>query len=1006
MKFFRNSGSFVEMFDAHKIEAFTARRLFKHLRTFCKILFITLVCLFLRQTAPAQEKPNNLHQWGAISSFHGLPSDRVTAIAQTADGILWFGTDKGLARYDGRRVQTVSAANLSNLKILSLKAAPGETLFIGTENGAFRLENDTFFHIKETEKSAVNSILIDKEKVYLSTTGGAIFECSRAAIGSSWRVVKILAEAYPITSLGKDGENLIAATHSRGLMLIGKNSASEIATYPRPFFINLLAADRNGKLWMGAQTRRQESGLFFSGDLFRPKRTGERLGTVNAIDFDPENAVWVGTQQNGAYIFRTGSSPEHFTFENTAGGLRSNEILSLFIDRESVVWFGTDKGVCRFDPHSPYNELIAEYSQSNFIRTIYRTSGGVLLAGTNRGLFYRGPEGVWTAVAGLETSPVFAIRETGGGRLSVGAADGFYQNVDLNNGAGAPLKLAGQNEADEKRNSVRAIESFKGKTYLAFYDHGLVGLEADGSTFNTVERISNPISLHAAENLWIGTADNGVFFFDGEKIRTEPALESLKKNAVWAIAGDEQNGLWIAAEKGLYRFKDGLLETILKETSVRDVRIGPDRKVIFAATENGLIQLSEDEHLGWVVSRLGLEQGLASSNTFAVLLQPDFTVYAATNRGISRFSTGDKKLPLLPVRILSRRLHQPDELISGIYLDYPQNSLALEVAALSSRTFPEQFQYAFYLRDAEGRLLMEKFSNDAQFLMENLAPGRYAVEVTAFDKNLARSEPLKFEFTVARAPFPWTSFLLSILLIIALVALVWAVISQRKIYQKSFELSQANRELNNARLDLANEAERERRRISRDLHDQTLADLRHLMLLADKFPTEPDALNVFRTEIENVSREIRRICEDLSPSVLENIGFTAALEWALTNEVGFYGEDRKIRTEFVCDENLEEKLKLPPAVQIQLYRIVQEVLSNITRHAEAENVKMTVKSPDENVFLLTIEDDGKGFEPENTKAEKGRGLANIKSRAELIKANTKWEKRDPKGMIFTLIKEN
>ena len=91
---------------------------------------------------------------------------------------------------------------------------------------------------------------------------------------------------------------------------------------------------------------------------------------------------------------------------------------------------------------------------------------------------------------------------------------------------------------------------------------------------------------------------------------------------------------------------------------------------------------------------------------------------------ISRFSVNEIKPLIVPARIFSRRLHQPEELINGIDLDYPQNSLALEVAAFSSRTFPEQFQYAFYLRDAKGNVLNKKFSNEAQFLMENLTAGK------------------------------------------------------------------------------------------------------------------------------------------------------------------------------------------------------------------------------------------------------------------------------------------
>ncbi len=972
-------------------------------KTIYQIFFAFIFLSPFSQTFHSQEPPNNLHQWGAISSFHGLPSDRVNAVAQTSDGIIWFGTDKGLARYDGRRVQTVSAQNLSALKIFVLKTDNDSNLWIGTEKGAFRFVNNSYVPVEETSEKAVNSFLIDGNRVYISTNGGAIFQCSKTN-ENSWQVEKILSEEFPITSLAKDGENLIASTLSRGLLLIGKDSASEITTVPRPYFINTLASDNAGKLWFAAQTRGMESGLYFAEDLFRPQRIGDGLGTVNAVAFDAANNVWVATQKTGAYLFRGENQMNHFTFENTAGGLRSNEILSVFVDRENVVWFGTNKGVCRFDLQSPKNELITDNAQSNFVRTLYRTSGGVLLAGTNRGLFYQNQNRVWTVVSGLETNPVFSIREISPGQIAVGAAGGFFQNVNLETGVNSPVKLS-ENLSDEKKESVRAMTNFKGKTFLAFYNRGLFRIDGENSFVNVNTSLQNPTSLHSAQNLWIGTASDGLFYFDGEKVWSDNPLDTLKKNAVWAIDGNEKEGLWIATENGLFLYKTGELQTVLNDISVRDVRLGANKNIIFAATANGLIQLSFDENLGWINSRLGVEQGLPSSNIFAVLPQEDNSLLTATNRGISRFSINEIKPLLVPVRILSRRLHQTEELVNGINLDYPQNSLALEIAALSSRTFPEQFQYAFYLRDAKGNVLNNKFSNDAQFLMENLAPGRYAVEAVAFDKNLVRSEPLKFEFTVEKAPFPWTSFFLSILLVFALVALIWAVVSQRKIFQKSSELALANRELNSARLDLANEAERERRRISRDLHDQTLADLRHLILLTDKFPNSDETPAIFRTEIENVSQEIRRICEDLSPSVLENIGFTAALEWALANEVEFVEENKKFDYEFSAEEHLDEKLKLPHAVQIQIYRIVQEVLSNITRHANAENVKMKLRSQEDSGFLLTIEDDGKGFEPDKLKAEKGRGLSNIKARADLIKANISWEKLDPKGMIFTLEKK-
>ena len=65
--------------------------------------------------------PSNLHQWGSVTLFHGLPSDHVRAIAQDADGFLWLGTDGGLARYDGRRIHKIVAAGLPAGRVRAIK---------------------------------------------------------------------------------------------------------------------------------------------------------------------------------------------------------------------------------------------------------------------------------------------------------------------------------------------------------------------------------------------------------------------------------------------------------------------------------------------------------------------------------------------------------------------------------------------------------------------------------------------------------------------------------------------------------------------------------------------------------------------------------------------------------------------------------------------------------------------------------------------------------------------
>jgi len=261
--------------------------------------------------------------------------------------------------------------------------------------------------------------------------------------------------------------------------------------------------------------------------------------------------------------------------------------------------------------------------------------------------------------------------------------------------------------------------------------------------------------------------------------------------------------------------------------------------------------------------------------------------------------------------------------------------------------------------------------------------------------------------SIAKAPFPWTSTALAILLALALLALLWAILERRRIARTSAALVEANRELAGARLNLANEAERERRRIARDLHDQTLADLRHLLLLGDQLTAgdekgkHPDP-SVLRTEIESISQEVRRICEDLSPSVLQNVGFAAALEFALSHAIQDAPADKRFEYEFVCDESLEEHARLTANVQMQIYRIVQEAVNNVCRHADASLVKMTVDASPGGDFRLQLEDNGKYFDPDQHRNLGGRGLANMRARASLIGAEVSWEKLDDSGTVFTL----
>ena len=1127
-------------------------------RRYSSLLLVIVVSLltvvpFLSLPTAAQNsnsssvQSTNLQQWGAVTLFHGLPSDRVRAIAQDANGAMWFGTDNGLARYDGRRTQSIQINGLAApVRVLALKFDDGGAMWVGTDAGAARLANGEFRVIEETKGMAVTAILTrGAARAWLTTAQGQILVCDAQADGSV-NARALLAEslqsadvdapgALTLTSLAPAQEGdagndaLYAGTRSRGLISFEGGAAKEINSRPRAYFVEALERDARGVLWLGARAsaRGGDSGLYEAKDVAQPSKVGEGLGSVTALRAGAGGDMWVGTAGQGVFHFRDARLVERFTFAGTAGGLRSDQIYSINVDREGVIWFGTDRGVCRFDPRSPRNERLAEDAQSNFVRALYRTKDGALLCGTNRGLFIREERGAnaasWRQVAELERQSVYAIAEDAAGRLLVGASGGLHVDVNLQsrppsvekpdvprevettdivsapppqsdeneatgdanarqregdaperdaageraktvtvekNKAGIEKKRAEAEkkkaEAEKKRAferaavgfTVRAIRVFQGATYLATFGRGVERLDGERRTLvwpvgEADAALREVTTLHAEEGragtpprLWIGTTRAGLYLLDNSGVKAAGGeFEKLKGGAIRAIDGAEDRGLWFGTTGGLYLFEKGALVEMASGVEVRAVVAGTqdDSPHAWCATAGGgLLRAAQVAGVGRVVSRLDAEQGLASANAFALLRleagalgggtegsevgakgNEESSLLLGTNRGLVSYTPGASPPSLTVTRLLSRRLHHADEMREGVQLPYPQNTLTLELAALGSRTFPEQFQYAFTLRDADGHEIKRKLSNDGQLLMENLTPGSYRVEARAFTQDLVASAPLGFAFTVGRAPFPWTTTMLAVLLILAMVALTWGTVQNRKIARTSRALAEAHHELAGARLNLANEAERERRRIARDLHDQTLADLRSLLLLTDQMPAGGGAKSegevgfdpsAFRAEIESVSNEIRRICEDLSPSALDNVGLAAALEWAISNAVAHLPAPQKFEYEFVCDEDLDERAEFETGARIQIYRIAQEAISNICRHAAATRVSFTVRLDEAGDLILTLEDDGNGFNPKDRQAKTGRGLSGIRARASLIEASVSWKRKTGGGTVFTLRK--
>ncbi len=203
-----------------------------------------------------------------------------------------------------------------------------------------------------------------------------------------------------------------------------------------------------------------------------------------------------------------------------------------------------------------------------------------------------------------------------------------------------------------------------------------------------------------------------------------------------------------------------------------------------------------------------------------------------------------------------------------------------------------------------------------------------------------------------------------------------------------YELMLRNRELAETRIALIKQDEVERRMLAADLHDQVLNDLKQVLHRFENYvkePTDTENAEKIRSMTNQVMREIREVMDSLCPSVLEHLGLGAAIEDCLRR-----GSERSgFKVRFRGKVEQEELQVLSLIEQSLLYRLVQESITNICKHAEAKTVRATLEKEEETTLVVRITDDGKGIDPTKMRAD-SRGLRYMRLRAELIGATISW----------------
>ncbi|HEX8846387.1 MAG TPA: ATP-binding protein [Pyrinomonadaceae bacterium] len=215
-------------------------------------------------------------------------------------------------------------------------------------------------------------------------------------------------------------------------------------------------------------------------------------------------------------------------------------------------------------------------------------------------------------------------------------------------------------------------------------------------------------------------------------------------------------------------------------------------------------------------------------------------------------------------------------------------------------------------------------------------------------------------------------------------------------------MKQAPQDLIDGLLNFVSIAETERKMLAAELHDQLLTDLREAALVTRRvlddethvLPCDVRAgLNRIISGLDQATNEARRIMENLRPSVLDSFGLRSALEACLRRAA--LNSDPPLRPVLQINIAEEEMERLEEDEQLALYRIVQEALNNVSRHARARSVLLSLDREGEEI-LVRVRDDGRGL-PDGSNCEQARGMENMRFRAQLIRANLCWKNNEEDG---------
>lgn len=943
---------------------------------------------------------------------HGLPQNGISTVVQTPDGYLWLATAEGVVRFDGVRFTAFDTANTPELKsnnIAALLVTREGALWACYGGGVTRYYEGRFTYLGTAQgllESRATSLFEDRAgRLWIGTDGGGVNVLHEGRVAT-----------YTVQDGLPDGRIRAFAEDAHGGIWIGTLGGltrwheGKFTTTPtredgRAEPVHTLCWTRAGVLWAGTDNgvSRLLGGRFtraeLPADLLRHR--------VQSIAEDRDGAVWLGAMGSGLYRFQAGG----FALCTEPDGLVNSDLQSIFCAANGDLWLGTSGSglaLLRRGRFSVYGE--AEGLPNEIIGAVRADGAGALWV-KSRGGLSRYQDGKFTTLTEREGLPAGA-----GGALAVDRAGhlltrGPEQVLRFKDGRFSPYVSRAGLAASH------LLEDRAGRLWVGTMFEGLLCFQNGAtSSYTKREGLADDYITALYEDrsgaLWIGTG-SGVSRWHEGRITTWAHKDGYPGRHILSFYEDAQGQIWIGTDgNGLLRWKDGAFKTITVKDGLYD---------------NLAFQILADEqgHL-WMSGNKGIYRArLSDLNGFADGRLPAVTsfAYGAMDGMLSRecngaspggWKTADGRLwfPTIkgvvainpqqfdkePPRVLIEQITVDDV---GLPVGEPlrirpgQERLEVQYTALSwSR--PQQVRFKYQLAGIDDKWVDAGTRRTAYF--QHLPPGTYRFRVIADNGEGVWNETGATMQFVVISPFYRTWWFVS-LSILGIVALAFGGFRFR--VRQLERANEAQREFSRR---LINAHEGERQRIAGELHDglsQSLAIIRQRATICLQAGDDPQRQQEQMEEIAEAATavidEVREIIYDLRPVQLDRMGLTNSLREMLEKVAQAH--------DLTLVHELDElDGRLTKEAENSLYRIVQEAVNNIVRHAAAKRATVRLQLQADKLRLV-IADDGRGFIPDATRdwvVGRGLGLTGIHERTRLLRGDLLVESAPQQGTTITV----